>query len=104
MHLAKSLTDFHHKCPTPWDCGCACTACLRDKANYIEKQTFPKEEPARPSISEAHVHQDLETFLRITDGYIEQVRDRLSLISWRQQLLGIMNEARKYRATREAFE
>lgn len=38
MHLAKSFSDFHLKCPTPWDCGCACPACLRDRANYIERQ------------------------------------------------------------------
>lgn len=38
MHLAKGYADFHLKCPTPWDCGCACPACLRDRANYIERQ------------------------------------------------------------------
>lgn len=38
MHLAKGYADFHLKCPIPWDCGCACPACLRDRANYIERQ------------------------------------------------------------------
>lgn len=38
MHLAKGYSDSHVRCPTPWDCGCACPACLRDWCNYIERQ------------------------------------------------------------------
>lgn len=37
-HRAKTVLESHSRCPTPWDCACACPACIRDRAEYIKKQ------------------------------------------------------------------
>ena len=46
---------------------------------------------------------DLRFFLTTTDTYISQIHN-LSLVAWRQQLLGIIKDAQRYRLMRDQLE
>jgi len=54
----------------------------------------------KPSASIELKDDDLVSFLGITDGYILSIK-HLSLTAWRDQLLGIMKDAQRYRLMRD---
>jgi hypothetical protein len=54
----------------------------------------------KPSSSIELKDDDLVYFLGVTDGYVSQI-NHLSLTAWRDQLLGIMKDAQRYRLMRD---
>ena len=44
---ANSIFESHSRYPTPWDCVCACPACLVARSRYIARQR-EKEDPTPP--------------------------------------------------------
>jgi hypothetical protein len=53
-HRANTIYESHSRCPTPWDCVCACPACLNARANYIQKQQRKIERHKKGSIWNAN--------------------------------------------------